>query len=596
MARGAGKAMEQDNGSRHASRVRFRVPPRPMPQDIHDTHRLIAAFVDELARCGVAHACTSPGSRSAPLVLALARAPGLCAHSNVDERAGGFFALGLAKASGRPVAVTCTSGTAAANLMPAVIEASEACVPLIVLTADRPAELREVGAGQTIDQVKLYGGAVRWFFEVGNHEATPERERWIRALACRAVAVATSERPGPVHLNWGLREPLVPEVPPTPLTAGRDGGRPWITVTRPAGTATPLDALIGEARRGVIVAGRDDQGLAPQIPALARAAGYPLLADPLSGARRGSAAIAHYDLLLRSESFAAEHAPEVVIRLGDLPTSKALRSWLGALDDVPQILVDPHGSWQDPASVVDTVIRADPRTLQPPAPAARAWLEAWRDADARVAERLDAVIGPELSELGAIRALATALPDSATVFVAASMPVRQLESCWPVRDDGPRVLSNRGANGIDGTLATALGIAASGGGEVVAIVGDVAFAHDIGALVAVRRLGIEITIVLLDNGGGAIFDHLPIAAQTDVYEQHVATPPELDFGQAAALFGLAYERPATLADLRRALAMPAGARLVHVVSNRAAAFALHHAVIRAAGAAVTTAGAAAPRA
>jgi 2-succinyl-5-enolpyruvyl-6-hydroxy-3-cyclohexene-1-carboxylate synthase len=552
-------------------------------------HRLIAAFVDELARCGVEHACTSPGSRSAPLVLALAREPRLRAHSHVDERASGFFALGLAKATGRPVVITCTSGTAAANLLPAVIEAGEARVPLVVLTADRPPELRDIGAGQTIDQIKLYGDAVRWFFEVGNHDPTPDGERWMRALACRAVAAATGARPGPVHLNWGLREPLSSS-PAPPLTAGRPGNRPWVTVWRPAAAAVELGDLIDGSRRGVIVAGRDDAGLAPALPELAAAAGYPLLADPLSGARRGPAAVAHYDLLLRDPGFAREHAPEVVIRVGDLPTSKPLRTWLAELEDASQILVDRAGGWQDPASVVDTVLRADPRSLRAPAPAEMAWLGDWCAADARAAAAVDATLGDELTELSAARALATALPATATVFVAASMPVRQLESLWPVRDDSPRVLSNRGANGIDGTLATALGIAAAGRGPVVALAGDVAFAHDLGALLAVRRLGLELTVVLLDNGGGAIFDHLPIAAQTDVYERHVATPPGLDAERAAALHGLAYERPATLAQLCDALANPAAvARLVHVACERATSKALHDALIRAARAAITTA-------
>src|SRR5450755_3531289 len=195
-----------------------------------DSYLLLRALCDELARCGVRHACTSPGSRSTPIVLSLAREPRIRCWSHVDERCAGFFALGAAKASGAPVAVTCTSGSAAANLAPAVIEASEAAVPLIVLTADRPPELRESGAGQTIDQIKLYGDAVRWFFEVGNHEVTAERIAWIRALACRAYAVASGERPGPVHLNWPLREPLVPPNAVAPPAGGRSGRRPWLAV------------------------------------------------------------------------------------------------------------------------------------------------------------------------------------------------------------------------------------------------------------------------------------------------------------------------------------------------------------------------------
>ncbi len=203
-----------------------------------DPHRLIAAFVDELVRCGVTDACTSPGSRSTPLVLALARHRGLRVHSHIDERASAFFALGIAKATGRAVAIACTSGTAAANFAPAVIEASQARVPLIVLTADRPPELREIGAGQTIDQIKLYGDAVRWFFEVGDHELSDERVAWIRALACRAHAAATAERPGPVHLNWPLRDPLVPTAQIGTPPGGRSDGRPWV-VGRACGAKPP---------------------------------------------------------------------------------------------------------------------------------------------------------------------------------------------------------------------------------------------------------------------------------------------------------------------------------------------------------------------
>ena len=247
-------------------------------------HELIAAFVDELARAGMTDACTSPGSRSTPLVLALAREPRLRAHSTIDERSSGFFALGAAKACGRPVAITCTSGTAVANLLPAVIEASEACVPLIVLSADRPSELRGVGAGQTIDQIKIFGDAVRWFFEVGDHGAGDEH--WIRALAARAYAIAGDpRRPGPVHLNWALREPLVPEGAVAPSGSGRPGGRPWVRVSDPGHAPVALAELVEKPVLGVIVAGRDDRGLGPVIPALAADAGYPLLADPLSGAR-----------------------------------------------------------------------------------------------------------------------------------------------------------------------------------------------------------------------------------------------------------------------------------------------------------------------
>ncbi|HEY1778337.1 MAG TPA: 2-succinyl-5-enolpyruvyl-6-hydroxy-3-cyclohexene-1-carboxylic-acid synthase [Solirubrobacteraceae bacterium] len=540
-----------------------------------DAHLLIAAFVDELVRCGVTDACTSPGSRSTPLVLALARHPALRAHSHIDERASAFFALGLAKASGRAVAIACTSGTAAANFVPAVIEASEAGVPLIVLTADRPPELRETGAGQTIDQIKLYGGAVRWFFEVGNHDLSAERVAWMRALGCRAHAAATGARPGPVHLNWPLRDPLVPSAPLS-APGGRPNGRPWVEVAPASRAPTKLAHHIAEAARGIIVAGRSDAGLAPAVPELARAAGYPLLAEPLSGARSGAAAIANYDALLRDSDFAAAHAPEVVIRLGDLPTSKTLRLWLAGLRDASQITVDPGGGpWQDPASVVELVLSADPDTLTAPPAAPSDWLASWREADALATDAVQSTLADELSEPNVARILGESLPTEATLFVAASMPVRDLEWFWPAREDAARVLSNRGANGIDGTLSSALGVAATTDGPVVALLGDVAFAHDLSGLLAAARLDLDLTVVVINNDGAAVFDYLPIAAERDVYERHIATAPGLELERAAALYGLRYERPDSLAALRELVRTPRGRTLIEVVTDRAAGVELH---------------------
>jgi 2-succinyl-5-enolpyruvyl-6-hydroxy-3-cyclohexene-1-carboxylate synthase len=532
-----------------------------------DTYLLLRAFVDELARCGLAGACTSPGSRSTPLVLTLARQPGLACWSHVDERVAGFFALGVAKQSGRPAAVACTSGTAAAHYMPAVIEAREARVPLIVLTADRPPELREVGAGQTIDQLKLYGSAAKWFFEVGTHAATPERLRWMRALAFRAYATAAGGRPGPVHLNFPLREPLVLDeaLPPRGDPPAR---RSW--------RAAPAAAVdLDPGPRAVIVAGRHERadGLGDALPRAAAALGTPLLADPLSHARRGPAAIAHYDALLRDPGFAAARRPEVVVRIGDLPTSKPLRQWLAALD-ARQVAFDPEGAWQDPAALVGEVLDADPvawAAAHAAAPLATPWLDAWRAADAAASEGIAAALGDELSEPAVARALA-ALPAALTVFTASSMPVRDVETFWPARDDPPRVLSNRGANGIDGTVAAAYGAAAAGA-RVVLHIGDVAIAHDLGALLSHRRLEIAITIVLVDNGGGGIFDFLPVATQTDAYEEHVATPTGLDAQRIAALFGLRYEPVGDVAAVREA----PGA-LLHVRTDRAANVALHRRV------------------
>jgi 2-succinyl-5-enolpyruvyl-6-hydroxy-3-cyclohexene-1-carboxylate synthase len=474
----------------------------------------------------------------------------------------------VAKQSGRPAAVACTSGTAAAHYLPAVIEAREARVPLVVLTADRPPELREVGAGQTIDQLKLYGDAAKWFFEVGTHRATPERLGWMRQLAFRAYETAASGRPGAVHLNFALREPLVLD---EPLPPADDQPLPRAR-RRPPAAAVELE--VGE--RAVIVAGRHerDDGLAAALPAAAAALGAPLLADPLSGARRGPAAVAHYDDLLRDEGFAVAQRPDTVIRVGDLPTCKPLRQWLAGLDGARQVAFDPEGAWQDPAAVVGEVLDADPAawalSIAGP-PRASAWLDAWRRADAAAAEAIAAELGDAISEPAVARALA-ALPSEVTVFTASSMPVRDVESFWPVRDAPPRVLAHRGANGIDGTLAAAFGAAAAAAsGRVVVHLGDVALAHDLGALLSASRLRLGLTVLLVDNAGGGIFDFLPVASQTDAFEEHVATPTGLEAERVAALFGLAYERVEELGAIREA-----PGTLLHVRTDRAENVALHH--------------------
>jgi 2-succinyl-5-enolpyruvyl-6-hydroxy-3-cyclohexene-1-carboxylate synthase len=522
-----------------------------------DTYTLLRAFCDELARCGLEHACTSPGSRSTPIVLSLVREPRIRCWSHIDERCSGFFALGAAKASGRPLAVTCTSGTAAANLAPAVIEAQQARVPMIVLTADRPPELRDVGAGQTIDQVKLYGDAVKWFVEVGVYDATDEQLRWMRALACRAFWTAVEGRPGPVHLNFPLREPLVLSSPLEDDDSGRPDGRPW--VRRVPVTPPPAGALTALPGRGIVVAGRyeRDRALGSAVARFAERAGYPLLADPLSGARHGPSAIAHYDVILRDERFANEMQPELVIRTGDLPTSKPLRTWLAALEGAEQVALDPEGAWQDPAAVLSVSDPGDPAAAleahAPETPADPDWLAAWRRADDETADVIGQALGDELSEPLVARRLGEWLPSDATLYVASSMPIRDVELFFAARELAPNVVSNRGANGIDGTISSAFGAAAVSDGPVVLLIGDVAVAHDIGGLLAARRLDLAVTIVLLNNDGGGIFHFLPVAGETDGFEEHVATPHGLDFSHAAAFYGLDYERPTDVEQLRHAV-------------------------------------------
>ncbi|HEY6888909.1 MAG TPA: 2-succinyl-5-enolpyruvyl-6-hydroxy-3-cyclohexene-1-carboxylic-acid synthase [Solirubrobacter sp.] len=551
-----------------------------------DTYLGLRAFVDELVRCGLRDAITSPGSRSTPLVLTLAREPRLRATSHLDERSAAFFALGLAKATGIPAVLACTSGTAAANYAPAVIEAHEARVPLIVLTADRPPELRDVGAGQTIDQVKLYGTAAKWYFEVDDHPASLARVRWLRQLACRAFYTAIDGRPGPVHLNFALREPLVPDgdgVPDVEIAPGRSGGRPWVTRPLVLRGASPrlLEGLESELLtrpKIVVVAGRSerDPRLAATIAAFAERAGVPLLAEPLSGARRGPAAIAHYDALLRDPAWAERQVPDLVLRFGDLPTSKPLRTWLAASGDALQIAFDAESAWQDPAGVVATIVSADPRatleTLTGKLPRKRkdtSWLDSWHDADRAASRAIAETVGPAgLNEPRVAAELGTLLPPEATLVVASSMPIRDVETFFPVRETPFRVLSNRGANGIDGTVATAFGVAAAGGGLTVLMIGDVALAHDVGSLLAASRLGLKLVIVLIDNDGGGIFHFLPAAGQGAAFVEHIATPHGLDFAHAAALYGVGYERAADVDSFRVALSRAVAAERTTIVCVR----------------------------
>jgi 2-succinyl-5-enolpyruvyl-6-hydroxy-3-cyclohexene-1-carboxylate synthase len=554
-----------------------------------DTYLLLRAFCEELARCGMQHACTSPGSRSTPIVLSLVREQRIRSWSHLDERCAGFFALGAAKASGRPVAVTCTSGTAAANLAPAVIEAYWARVPLVLLTADRPPELRDVGAGQTIDQLKLYGDAVKWFFEVDLTDATSERLRWIRTLACRAYWTAATGRPGPVHLNVPLREPLVLDEPLPADHTGRAGGQPYVMTEPPQPPSAAEGPGPHPSGRLLIVAGDgtpDPVGLA----SFAGRIGIPLLGDPLSGTRRGTAAIAHYDLLLRDPKLSDSLRPQFVFRIGDLPTSKPLRAWLSGLTDAAQIAFDPQWTWQDPDSVVGMRLRGalpQPESLS----VEPGWLDSWRAADAAAAAALAETLDEELSEPLVARALGEWLPAEATLYIASSMPIRDVETCLAARDDGPRMMSNRGANGIDGTASSAFGAAAAGDGPVVLLIGDVALAHDIGGLLAAERLGLALTIVLLNNDGGGIFHFLPVATQGDAFEEHVATPHGLRFDRAAELYGCDYELPIDISQLRVAVERSlrsSGTTIIEVRTDREQNLALHRRIAEAVRAHVAT--------
>jgi 2-succinyl-5-enolpyruvyl-6-hydroxy-3-cyclohexene-1-carboxylate synthase len=559
---------------------------------INSTYAPLQAIVDELARCGMRHAVTCPGSRNAPITLALAAEERVRSVSVIDERAAGFMALGMAKASGRPVAVTCTSGTAVANLLPAVVEAHEARVPLIVLSADRPPELRDVGAGQAIDQIGIFGSAAKWFVEVGNGEPGRDWATHMRALACRAWWTAASGRPGPVHLNLPLREPLAPVAEDLDAEdwQGRPDGRPWVELRerpRPPGDedVRALADRIAAASHGAIVCGAGAGDVAEAVGRLATASGWPILAEPTSGVRCGrhdrSHVVAHYDVLLRSEGFAAGHRPELVLRVGDMPTSKPLRAWL---EDAAQVVVDPHAVWNEPTRTAETIVAADPAetcaalvtALDAKSSPDDAWLTSWRDADRLVPEALAQALDP--FEPKAYAALEPELPAGALVWVSSSMPIRDVEAFFPQSSNPIRFLSNRGANGIDGVVASAAGAALATGAPTFLLIGDVALLHDVGGLLAARRAGADLTIVCADNGGGGIFDFLPLAQHADAgsYEAHIATPTGVTIERIAALAGLTHHLAVTPDELRAAFA--AGPGLIELRTDRADSVRLHRQV------------------
>ena len=554
-------------------------------------------LVDEWVRNGVTEAVVAPGSRSTPLAVALAADGRLCLHVVVDERSAAFFALGLGLASGRPAVVLTTSGTAAAELHPAVIEAHQARVPMIACTADRPPDLHHIGAPQTVEQEHLFAGAVRWAFAPGvPEEATAGT--W-RSLASRAVAeaVAHPAGPGPVHLNLAFREPLTGEADRT--IAGRAGGGPWhVRVPAVASPPTGVVAALAAGAKGVLVAGAG-AGDPVVVHRLADALGWPVLADPRSGCRVPSrATVATADALLRVDGFAAAHRPDVVVRLGAPWASRVVGEWLAGLD-VPQYLVDPHGAWLDPGRSASVVVAADPGALAAavlaasPVAAPHGWVAGWVAAEAAAQGALDgALSGRDLSEPGVAREVVRVLPAGSTLVVSSSMPVRDIEWYGPPHPS-LRVLSNRGANGIDGVVSTALGAAVATGGHTVALVGDLAFLHDTNALLIPPGTGsgVDATIVVVDNDGGGIFSFLPQASVLDEarFERLLGTPHGLDLMAVARAHGVPATSATTLDEVAAAVARrPDGVQVVVArVPDRPANVALHDELHRAVAAAVS---------
>lgn len=540
---------------------------------------LASAFVEELARCGMKRAVICPGSRSTPVALALLREPGIEATAIVDERSGGFFGLGAANATRTPVAVLCTSGTAAANLHPAVCEADEAGVPMLVLTSDRPPELRGVGAGQTIDQLKLFGSAVRWFAEIGMHDADDAGLLHFRASACRAFAVAAGDpRPGPVHLNLSWRDPLGPEPDPDAVTArsqlalkGR-GELPLTELFRPAARLEPravtaITQDLAETPRGLIVAGiQGDPELGPAVARLSEASGYPVLAEPTSQARldfRGGASLIRaYDAIARVRP--QELEPDLVLRFGAMPTSKALREWLASLDGCAQLVVDPAGAWSNPSRKAGLTLRADPVVLAGDLAAALPdvrpdaadrWRELWESANEAAEGEIAAALAElaEPSEPGVHAALARAYAPGDLVYTASSMPIRDQEGFASSQPEDVHFLANRGANGIDGLVSCAIGAAAASGRPTWLVLGDLALHHDSNGLATLRHTSTPVRVVVINNDGGGIFEFLPQAGQVsrEEFEAVFGTPLGLEPARLAALHSVEHRLLTNLEEIEQ---------------------------------------------
>ena len=569
-----------------------------MNLDFSTTNTLWCSIAAEtLWRAGVRHAIISPGSRNTPLTLALVAHPGIATTPVLDERSAAFFGLGIAKRTRTPVVLLCTSGSAGAHYLPAIIEARESGTPLLAITADRPPELRDCASGQTIDQQKLFGSFVSFYHELAVPEAKWDLLRYLRQTLRHAVLRALSD--GPVHLNAPFRDPLapIPDDSAAPLARALDWSVffdvPCVPAAETYRTYTLPDEFLKQ--RGIIIAGAGwDDGAGAR--AIGAALGWPVLADALSGARfgalEGETIIAAYDAILRNTHAASVLRPEAIVVLGELPTSKVLRAWLVAVD-APTLHFSQLPSNRDGVHGRSQALQGTPATVKVPAgprcDSVSAWKHLWQRAESAAQGVLGEVEHAEPKFEGAFtRALSRMLVKGQALFVSSSMPVRDLEYFTPVQTNSPRLFANRGANGIDGILSTALGLA-HGGEPVVLLTGDLALLHDSNGFLTASRLSGSLTIVLINNAGGGIFGHLPIAQFNPPFETYWATPQTVDFARLVAAYGIAHERvnhPEELIARLRAQVGEPGVRLIEVCTDRTHDVAVRKKVFAAAAEAV----------
>ena len=521
-----------------------------------------ALAIEVLARLGIQTVITSPGSRSTPLTVAAAHNPRIEALSILDERSAAFYALGLAKSTGRPVALVCTSGSAATNYWPAVVEASMSGTPLLLLTADRPPELRNCSSGQTIDQCKLYGDYVRHFAELSQPQVSPDMLAYLRQTLVHAVHISLSTNAGPVHLNIPFCDPLTPDSESSVTVVDADTLEVASTVVTRSCEVVPLSSAIdmvalerlSSHTKGIIVVGTEnprcgEEAFCDAIAMISDKLGWPVIADALnplrSHAEGKSFLITRYDAFLRDAHKARELFPTAILQIGSLPTSKVLRAWLSSLEAV-SFLLTPRPINTDPLHRIATPLYGDVKSLAEQLQHQRAevnWGKLWLENEQETASRLDTKISSidTLFEGKVAWLLSKHLPVDTPVFLASSMSVRYAEYFWEASSREYSIFCNRGANGIDGTLSTALGVA-HGGRPSVLLTGDLAFLHDSNGLLAASQLKGSLTVILINNNGGGIFEYLPVSQIDSSFEDFFATPQSVDLAKLCEAHGFYYEQ------------------------------------------------------
>lgn len=546
----------------------------------------MASFVDELAQNKVRHAVVSPGSRSTPISLLLAEHPNIEVHINVDERSAAFFALGLAKALREPVAIICTSGTAAANYYPAIVEAYYARIPLIVMTADRPHELRDVGAPQAIDQIDLYGKHVKWSVEMALPEESADMTNYVRTIGARAVAIASNQPSGPVHLNFPIREPLLPFL--DQVEKYRDHQiSPKVDIEKGIRILSQsqfeaLASMLSEAKRGIIVVGElQDREIRQAIIALAKKLAFPILADPLSLLRSGdhsqTQTIETYDTFLRDDVAKEVLNPDLVLRFGAMPVSKSLLLFLKKHRQAQHLIVDAGAGWREPAGIASKMIYCEESAFcygvleQIDHRENPSWLQLWQSVNKATKRGLASIRDEaELSEGKLFLFLNDLMPMNSTLFVGNSMPIRDLDTFFFTNEKNITALANRGANGIDGVVSTALGVSTVSENTVL-VIGDLSFFHDMNGLLAAKLQKQNITILLINNDGGGIFSFLPQASEKEYFESLFGTPHGLDFSHAAKLYGAKYKNASTWDEFQQVFTQSfsePGLKIIEVQTER----------------------------